>query len=79
MPDNKDYAQMNIEELLVEEKKARKELTVAAVLIGFLVGVMASREMGSASSTLRSLWGLIYLTQRGRSRSKRSWPGSRQK
>jgi len=40
MPDNKDYSKLTLEELLIEEKKIKKNETIAAVIIGFLVGVM---------------------------------------
>ncbi len=40
MSDNKDYSKLTLEELWVEEKKVKKNKTIAAVLIGFLIGVM---------------------------------------
>jgi tellurite resistance protein TehA-like permease len=41
MATSKDYISMSTEELMVEEKKARKEQLLVAVLIGFMVGVLA--------------------------------------
>lgn len=35
-----DYSQLSIEELLIEEKKVKKNGTVSSVLIGLLIGVM---------------------------------------
>lgn len=72
MPDNKDYTQMTTEELLVEEKKARNELIIAAVMIGFLIGVMV---FGFARNGFRILYtviplGLIYLTHRNSNTSR---------
>lgn len=54
MSDNKDYAKMTLEELLVEEKKIKKEITITAVLIGFLIGVMI---YGSAKNG----FGFLYI------------------
>lgn len=39
MTDDKDYANWTLEELLVEEKRIKKNGTLSAVLIGFLIGV----------------------------------------
>lgn len=41
MEANKDYTGMSLEELVAEEKKARKERLLVSVLIGFMVGVLA--------------------------------------
>lgn len=41
MEANKDYTNMSVEDLMVEEKKARKEQILTAVLMGFMVGVLA--------------------------------------
>lgn len=41
METSKDYTSMSVEELMIEEKKARKEQLLVAVLIGFMVGVLA--------------------------------------
>lgn len=38
--DNKDYAKLTHEELLVEEKKLKRQEITSAVLIGFLIGVI---------------------------------------
>ena len=72
MPDNKDYAQMTIEELLVEEKKAKKELTIAAVLVGFMVGVMVFGLVRNGFGILYTVipLGLIYLTNRNSNTTK---------
>ncbi|MGY2134061.1 hypothetical protein ACW9KT_17655 [Hymenobacter sp. HD11105] len=40
MLDKKDYSKMTIEELLVEEKKVKKNEMFSAGFIGFLVGIM---------------------------------------
>lgn len=40
MPDNKDYSEWTIEELLVEEKKIRKQEITSSVIMGFLGGIM---------------------------------------
>lgn len=40
MLDNKDYSKWTIEDLLLEEKKIKKNETVSAFLIGFLVSVI---------------------------------------
>ncbi|MBL8002799.1 MAG: hypothetical protein JNL05_12650 [Flavobacteriales bacterium] len=41
MEANKDYTRMSLEELVAEEKKARKEQTLTAVMMGFMLGVLA--------------------------------------
>lgn len=41
METSKDYTSMSLEELMVEEKKTRKEQLLVSVLIGFMVGVLA--------------------------------------
>lgn len=41
MAANMDHARMSLEELVAEEKKARKEQLLVSVLIGFMVGVLA--------------------------------------
>ncbi|HMQ76281.1 MAG TPA: hypothetical protein PKE21_09760 [Flavobacteriales bacterium] len=38
---SKDHTSMSVEELMIEEKKARKEQLLVSVLIGFMVGVLA--------------------------------------
>ncbi len=38
--ENKDYAKWTLEELLLEEKKIKRKEVTAAVLIGFLIGVI---------------------------------------
>jgi uncharacterized membrane protein YoaK (UPF0700 family) len=40
MSENKDYSKFTLEELLVEQKKIKKEETVSSVIIGFFVGVI---------------------------------------
>lgn len=40
MSNHKDYSKLTLEELMIEEKKIKKKETIAAVIIGFLVGVM---------------------------------------
>ena len=40
MLDDKDYSKLTLEELLIEEKKIKKNETIAAVIIGFLIGIM---------------------------------------
>lgn len=40
MLDNKDYAKLTLEELLLEEKKIKRNEITAAVMIGILIGVM---------------------------------------
>ena len=40
MPENKDYTAFTLEELLKEEKKARKNEILSAVAAGFLIGIM---------------------------------------
>lgn len=72
MEANKDYARMTTEELLVEEKKTRNELIIAAVMIGFLIGVMV---FGFARNGFGILYtviplGLIYLTHRNSNTSR---------
>ncbi len=72
MPDNKDYTQLTKEELLVEEKKTRNEMILAAVMIGFLIGVMV---FGFARNGFGILYtviplGLIYLTHRNSNTTK---------
>ncbi len=41
METSKDYTRMSLEELMIEEKKTRKEQLLVSVLIGFMVGVLA--------------------------------------
>lgn len=53
MPDNKDYVNLTLEELLTEEKKIKKKETISAIAIGFLIGIMV---YGFA----RNGFGLIY-------------------
>ncbi len=38
--ESKDYAQLTLEELVIEERKIKKNENLSAVLIGFSVGVM---------------------------------------
>jgi len=40
MANNKDYSKLTLEELLIEEKKIKKNEIINAVIIGFLIGVM---------------------------------------
>lgn len=40
MSENKDYAQLTRDELLIEEKKIKRMELVSAVVIGFLLGIM---------------------------------------
>ncbi len=40
MSDKKDYSKLTLEELLVEERKAKKNAVFSAGLIGFMVGIM---------------------------------------
>ncbi|MEA5405833.1 hypothetical protein VB776_23040 [Arcicella sp. DC2W] len=40
MFEKKDYSKLTLEELLIEEKKIKKNETLSAGLIGFLIGVM---------------------------------------
>ena len=40
MLDNKDYAELALEELLAEEKKIKRMEITGAVVIGFLAGIM---------------------------------------
>lgn len=40
MSDKKDYSKLTLEELLVEEKKTKKNETFSAGLIGFMMGIM---------------------------------------
>lgn len=40
MLDNKDYAELALEELLIEEKKIKRMEITGAVVIGFLAGIM---------------------------------------
>jgi uncharacterized membrane protein YoaK (UPF0700 family) len=40
MDASKDYTHMSLEELVGEEKKARREQITVSVLIGFMVGVL---------------------------------------
>ncbi|MBK8338994.1 MAG: FUSC family protein [Flavobacteriales bacterium] len=72
MPANKDYAEMTVDELLVEEKKTRKERITAAVFIGFLIGVMvyglATKGFGLLFTAI-SL-GLIYIIHRNSNTTK---------
>lgn len=37
---NKDYAQLSLEDLQAEEKKIKKELTIRAFFIGILIGII---------------------------------------
>ncbi len=72
MPNNEDYTQLTTEELQVEEKKTRNELIIAAVMIGFLIGVMV---FGFARNGFGILYtviplGLIYLTHRNSNTSR---------
>ena len=72
MQANKNYAEMTVEELRVEEKKTRNEQITAAVFIGFLIGVIvygvATQGFGLLYSAI-SL-GLIYLIHRNSNKSK---------
>ena len=72
MPNNEDYTQLTTEELQVEEKKTRNEQIIAAVMIGFLIGVMV---FGFARNGFGILYtviplGLIYLTHRNSNTSR---------
>lgn len=40
MLDNKDYAELALDELLAEEKKIKRMEITGAVVIGFLAGIM---------------------------------------
>lgn len=40
MLDNKDYANLTLEELLVEEKKIKKQQMFAAVITGIAIGII---------------------------------------
>lgn len=40
MSDKKDYSKLTLEELLKEEKKIKKNETISAFIIGFLISVM---------------------------------------
>lgn len=40
MADNKDYTTRTLEELLAEEKKLKRNEITAAVIIGFLIGII---------------------------------------
>ena len=40
MLEQKDYAEMTLEELLIEEKKLKKNQIIPAVLIGVAVGIL---------------------------------------
>ncbi|WP_133272165.1 FUSC family protein [Hymenobacter radiodurans] len=40
MSDKKDYSELTLEELLIEEKKVKKNAVFSAGLIGFMVGIM---------------------------------------
>jgi len=40
MPNKKDYSKLSIEELLLEEKKIKKNEMLTAGLIGLLIGVL---------------------------------------
>jgi len=40
MANNKDYSKLTLEELLIEEKKIKKNQTISAFIIGVLIGVM---------------------------------------
>lgn len=53
MPDNKDYVNLTLEELLTEEKKVKKKETVSAIVIGFLIGIIVY-------GVVRNGFGIIY-------------------
>ncbi len=38
--DNKDYSKLTLEELIVEEKKIKRNQIISAIIIGFLIGVI---------------------------------------
>lgn len=40
MLEHKDYAELTLEELLIEEKKIKKRETLSAVLIGVAIGIL---------------------------------------
>ncbi|HHB77965.1 MAG TPA: hypothetical protein ENK85_01875 [Saprospiraceae bacterium] len=40
MPNQKDYSKLSMDELLMEEKKLKKNEMLNSVLIGFLIGVL---------------------------------------
>ena len=40
MLENKDYAELTLEELLIEEKKLKKKEIISAVLIGVAIGIL---------------------------------------
>jgi hydrogenase maturation factor len=40
MFDKKDYSKLTLEELLIEEKKIKKNETLSAALVGFMIGIM---------------------------------------
>jgi len=54
MSENKDYAALALSELLAEEKKIKQQEITAAVIIGFLVGVMIY-------GVAKSGFGFIYI------------------
>jgi riboflavin transporter FmnP len=54
MLDNKDYSKLTLEELLIERKKVKRNETIAALTIGFLVGVMVY-------GVVRNGFGFLYL------------------
>lgn len=40
MASNKEYSELTLEELLVEEKKIRKQEITSSVVMGFLIGII---------------------------------------
>ena len=52
MPENKAYAKWTLEELLAEEKKIKKRETLAAGIIGFLIGIIVYGVATSGSGFL---------------------------
>ncbi len=54
MFEKKDYSKLTLEELLIEEKKIKKNEILSAGLIGFLIGVMVF-------GVVKNGFGFLYL------------------
>ncbi|MEM6699722.1 MAG: hypothetical protein AAF806_23655 [Bacteroidota bacterium] len=60
--ENKDYSQLTLEELQHEEKNLKKQETIGAVIVGFLVGVMIFGLVKSGFGLLYTLMPLLLIS-----------------
>ena len=61
MSEQKDYSKLSIEELLAEEKKMKKNEITAAILIGFLFGIIIFGVASNGFGVIYTLLPLIMI------------------